>query len=138
MSNSAYAASGKANLVIDIPEKGSSGSANATPEDDMGVPAGESFSSATLYSIIVDCTNNPNEDVTFRLYDNASPSVGTTVAEVWVPGKRGQIISYEWPIGIPFGTALSSATVKGAGGTGGSTNPSGTVKVTVVCDLTLA
>lgn len=138
MSNSAFATSGKANLIINIPEEGSSGSANATPENDMGVPAGEAFSAATLYSIVVDCTNNPNEDVTFRLYDNAAPTVGTTVAEVWVPGKRGQKIEYEWPIGIPFGTGLSAATVKGAGGTGGSTDPSGTVKVTVVCSLTLA
>lgn len=138
MSNSAFATSGKANLIIDIPEKGSSGSANATPENDMGVPAGEAFASATLFSIVVDCRNNPNEDVTFRLYDNAAPTVGTTAAEVWVRGKRGQLIEYEWPIGIPYGTGLSAATVKGAGGTGGSTDPSGIVKITLTCNLTLA
>lgn len=133
MSHSAYAASGKANTIIQIPEKGSSGSANATPETDMGAP----FASGILYSIVVDCTNNPNEDVTFRLYDDASaPTVGTDTAEVWVAGKRGQKIPYEWPIGIPFANGFSAATVQGAGGTGGNTNPSGIVKVELVVNIT--
>lgn len=133
MSHSAFATSGKANTIIQIPEEGSSGSANATPETDMGAP----FASGVLYSIVVDCRNNPNEDVTFRLYDASSaPTVGTDAAEVWVQGKRGQLIEYEWPVGIPFGTGFSAATVKGAGGTGGSTNPSGIVKIELVVNIT--
>ncbi len=126
MSFSAYSSGGKENTIIKIPEEGSSGSANATPETDVAGASG------TLYAIIVDCTDNPNEDVTCRLYDASSaPTVGTDDAEVWVPGKRGEKVEYEWPVGIPFGTGFSVATVKGKGGTGGSANPSGTVKITL-------
>ena len=118
-------AGAKEDLVIRIPAPDSPAGANSTPEQNV-------TSSATpkLFAIEVDCEDNPNEDVTCRIYDNAAaPSVGTDHAEVFVPGKRGQKIEFEWPIGIPFSAGLAVAVVKGDGGTGGSDDPTGFVRV---------
>ena len=120
-------AGAKEDLIVSIPAEGEAVGANATPETNVtasGTPR--------LYGIVVDCLDNPNENVTLRLYDLAiAPTVGTTDAHVWVPGVRGKKTEYEWPIGIPFTLGIGAATVKGIGGTGGSDNPTGTVRITL-------
>lgn len=120
-------AGAKEDLVVSIPAEGEAVGANATPETNVTATA-----TPRLYGIVVDCTDNPNENVTVRLYDDAgTPTVGTDAAHVWVPGIRGKKTEYEWPIGIPFTAGIGAATVKGIGGTGGSDNPTGTVRVTL-------
>lgn len=125
-------AGAKEDLIVSIPAEGEAVGANADPEVHITNSA-----APKLYEIIVDCEDNPNEDVTVRLYDtdgtgaSPDPEVGVDGAHVWVPGIRGRKIPYAWPIGIPFTAGISVATVKGDGGTGGSGNPTGTVRVTV-------
>lgn len=118
----------KENLVVNVPSVGEAVGANATPEHN--VSGAGSDNEHILYAAMVDCSDNPNEDVTLRLYNvRSGVTVGTTVAHVFVPGIRGRIVEYEWPIGIRFSAGISVAVVKGIGGTGGSDNPSGKVLV---------
>lgn len=113
---------------------------NATGRDNITGAGGSEVSLVTI-----DCTGNPDEDVTTRLYNLADPTVGTDDAEVVLKGYKGRAVTYRftqidldalaadtegWQ-GWPFSTALSVATVQEAGGTGGATAPSGTVKVTL-------
>lgn len=123
-------AEAKEDLIIDIPAKGDSVGANATPEVDL---AGSGDAPHILYGINVDCSDNPNEDVTLRLYNTAgTPTVGTGLAHVWMKCKRGVAKNdMEWLMGVRFSTGIAAAVVQGLGGTAGADNPSGTVRVTL-------
>ena len=122
----------KEDLIVDIPATDDVGaSAGPTIESNLTGNAGATNPNK-LYWAQIDCTDNTVEDGTLRLYDSSTtPTVGSTAAHVWLPGKRGRTISYHFPAGIPW-TAnqyVYAAYVKGQGGTGGSSAPSGTVKV---------
>jgi hypothetical protein len=128
-------AGAKEDLIVSIPAVGEAVGANATPEITLTAAIADSVPHK-LYGAVVNCEDNPNEDVTLRLWDTVgTPTVGTDDAagraHVWVPGKRGRKTEYEWPMGIRFPTGIAAAVVKGDGGTGGSDNPSGTVRVTL-------
>lgn len=120
---------GKADLEVAFPAKGDTTGLNATPEADV-----TSFTAAddsALYSILIDCTDNPNEDITVRIYNATSATVGTDLAHAWFQGKRGRIVDFEFSAGIRFDAGMTVAAVKGAGGTAGAENPSGVVRVTL-------
>lgn len=121
----------KEDLHVFVPSLGEAVGAGATPETDVADQA-TNTPPHVLFGAAVDCSDNPNEDVTLRLYNTAgTPTVGTDVAHVWLPGTRGKIVEYEFPMGLRFGTGMAVAVVKGKGGTTGAVDPSGTVRVTL-------
>lgn len=85
----------------------------------------------SVYQVEIDASLNSGEDVFLRIYDHASPTVGTTDAEVVLKGKAGEKTWYGFPRGIPFATAISISVTKTAGGTAGLDDPSGTVNVAI-------
>lgn len=87
--------------------------------------------SSELHVIDIDARNNPGEDVTVRIHNATSVSVGTDDAEVCVRCKKGEQISYDWSPGIPFATAQSAVCVREKGAKSGNTAPSGTVSVRI-------
>jgi hypothetical protein len=87
--------------------------------------------SGSVYMIDVD--NAANAAASYlKLYDSASPTVGTTAPDfVWgVPAgvRRAMVV----PEGIAFAVAISMACVT-AGGTSGTTPPSHPVVVMLAC-----
>lgn len=101
---------------------------NATPVNALLVGTAD----VTLMAIQVDCGKNTAEDVSIRMYDNAAPTVGTDDAEHVVKGYKGKNKEFRvTPYGVVFDTALSIAATQEAGGTGGTTDPSGKVNVTL-------
>jgi hypothetical protein len=97
-----------------------------------------------IYSVEVDCSENPGEDVSVRFYGLTSPAtadVGTDEAELLLPGVAGEVHSFACSEGLAdFNTSgdapggvknISVATVQEAGTTSGATAPSGTVKLTI-------
>lgn len=83
----------------------------------------------TLYAVEVDNRNNTAETY-LKLYNSASPTVGTTNPDHVEPipaGVRRTIILNN-AAGVAFGTALSAVCVTAAG-TGGSTAPTADVAV---------
>ena len=101
------------------------GRSDATPHEDITGTTG------TIYRVRVNATQNPAEDVYVRFFDHATPTVGTTAAELLIPCKRGRDITWEIPRGIAFGTAISVATVQNKGATSGNMSPSGIVDVVI-------
>ena len=82
----------------------------------------------TLYAVSVDNTANPAQTVYLKLYDAASPTVGTTVPAFifMIPGGYSRI---RFSKGMAFATALSWACVT-APGTAGTTSPTAAVVTT--------
>lgn len=136
MSFSTISVSGaKEGLIVEIPATDDSGgSAGPTAEANLTGNAGSSNPNK-VHWIEVDCRDNPIENGMFRLYSGASgPNVGTTRALVFVRGFRGRKITYHFPAPLLWPTTngtMYAAYVKGLGGTGGSTAPSGIVRVRV-------
>ena len=93
------------------------------------------FSGAkTLQHFQVDCTSNSGENVYFKAYDQASPTVGTTAPDIVLKGFKGVTKTYSiMPTGTAFDTnsAVSVACVQEAG-QAGTTAPSGTIDVKVL------
>lgn len=87
-------------------------------------------STATVYCVIIDNTGNPTQSVHTKLYDNAAPTVGTTVPDEIMLCQGGALRAYFFPDGLAFGTALSFACTQEAG-TGGTTDPTADVTVTI-------
>lgn len=90
-------------------------------------------------TVDIDATANTGEDVYVKLYHNAAPTVGTTVAHMVLWGKAGVITPYTFPAeGIDFPTTVfaSIACVQEAGGKEGTTAPSGVVAVKVLANGT--
>lgn len=90
-------------------------------------------------AVDIDATANTGEDVYLKLYNNAAPTVGTTVAHMVLWGKAGVVTPYTFPAdGIDFPTTVftSIACVQEAGGKEGTTAPSGTVAVKVLANGT--
>jgi len=98
--------------------------ANATAENDVTGAAG------SIYMIDIDNTANAVDAAYLKIYDNASPTVGTTDPDfiIKVPvNERRQVVC---PDGLDF-TNLSFAVLN-AGGTGGTTAPASAVIVQMV------
>jgi hypothetical protein len=98
--------------------------ANSTPNNAVTSAAGK------IYQIDVDNEANSDNAAYLKIYDNASPTVGTTppdfVLKVPVNQRRNMVI----PDGLDF-TDLSFAVVT-AGGTAGTTDPTNPVVVKLV------
>lgn len=91
-----------------------------------------SASGVTLYGVEVDNRNN-DVAVWTKLYDNATPTVGTTDPEMCVRAGAGKIVTVHYGrqgVGN-FGTAITEATVTEGGGTAGTTSPTNAVIVRV-------
>lgn len=63
------------------------------------------------------------QDVYFKAYNNAAPTIGTTAPNVQYKGKAGKITEVTCVQGMAFGTAITFAGVTEKG-TAGTTNPS--------------
>lgn len=87
-----------------------------------------------LFDAEFDNTQN-SVDIFVKLYNNASPTVGTTHPDmiIKVPAGRKSGLPPTDALGISFGTALSAAAVT-AGGKGGTTSPTNAVIATFCTD----
>ena len=85
---------------------------------------------AVLYEAIIDNSANAAQKVYLKLYDNAAPTIGTTAPNMIVPVPGGATVSLAVPEGVSFATALSYACVT-TGGTGGATDPTSNVILTL-------
>ena len=83
---------------------------------------------AVIFSVQIDNSANTAQDVYLKLWNNASPTVGTNAAPMVLKGPAGKVKSYSIPQGIAYGTALSYACVTSAA-TAGVTPPTNPVKV---------
>jgi|TARA_R110000744_G_scaffold61355_3_gene126759 hypothetical protein len=90
-------------------------------------------SSGTLYTVEIDNTAASSQTAFVKFYNLASPTVGTNAPDVILFAPAGKTISYQFSVGIAFGTAISMACVTG-GGTAGTSALSSTVIVKVVYD----
>ena len=91
-----------------------------------------SASAGTVYQVQVDNRNN-DVAVWTKLYDNATPVIGTTDPELLVKCRAGKRTTVSYGrLGVGnFGTAITEATVSDSGGTAGTTAPTNAVKVKV-------
>jgi len=86
--------------------------------------------SGTLYQLDVDNSGNSDNAAYLKLYDNASPTVGTTAPDLVFRVPVNQRRSICIPDGWDF-TSLSFAVVI-SGGTAGTTAPTNDVTVKMV------
>ena len=97
-------------------------SATATADNNITNATG------SVYMVDIDNTANAGQAVYVKLYDNASPTVGTTAPDIVCLATQGIRRQYVMPEGVAFGTAISMCCVT-AGGTAGTTSPSSAVIV---------
>jgi hypothetical protein len=84
-----------------------------------------------VYMIEIDNRANGGQAEYLKLYNHASPTVGTTPPDMVIMAIGGADITMVFPVPIRFGTALSMACTQEAG-TGGTTNPTASVIVRLV------
>lgn len=85
---------------------------------------------ATVFVIVVD--NSANSDPSYvKLYNDPSPTVGTTIPDMVVRIAAASVRTVYIPSGVVFDTALSVGCVT-TGGTAGTTNPTASVPVDVI------
>ena len=102
---------------------------NATSQNDVG-----GASNTRIYSIEIDATANTGEDVSFKLWDNAAPTVGTTAPNMTMRCPKGTKKTWLCKRGQLF-TDVSIACTKEKG-QAGTTSPSGTVDVDIAWTTT--
>ena len=86
--------------------------------------------STVVYSVFVD--NSLNSHATYlKLYNHASPTVGTTAPSFLVKVQASSKFTMFWPVGPTMGTACSFACVQEPG-TAGTTSPDNNTRVIVV------
>jgi len=98
----------------------------ASNNDVVGAPC-------TLYTVDVDNTANAANSYV-KLYNNASPTVGTTSPDLVVFANAGERRQFVIPEGVSFATALSFACVT-VGGTAGTVSPSLPVIVRILASV---
>jgi hypothetical protein len=98
----------------------------ASNNDVVGAPC-------TLYTVDVDNTANAASSYV-KLYNNASPTVGTTTPDLVVFVTSGVRRQYVIPEGVSFTTSLSFACVT-VGGTAGTVSPSSPVIVRILASV---
>jgi len=87
-------------------------------------------SSCVLYEVQID--NSLNAAATYvKMWNNAAPTVGTTVPDAIFLAPAGATVVGCFPSGMTFGTALAVAGLT-TGGTAGTTNPTSNVTVRLV------
>tara|TARA_R110000824_G_scaffold190165_1_gene371586 strand:- start:320 stop:685 length:366 start_codon:yes stop_codon:yes gene_type:complete len=86
--------------------------------------------SGNLFLVEIDNTNNTAISY-LKLYNHASPTVGTTAPDLVLPAPASTKLTYAIPQGVAFGTAISIAATT-AGGTAGTGSPSGAVTVNIL------
>jgi len=86
-------------------------------------------SAATVYSVQANNTA-VSSDVFVKLYNNASPTIGTSSPDMILKIPASTVKTYHFTSGVVFATALSVACLTAAG-TGGVVDP-GTVVVKIV------
>lgn len=106
---------------------------NATSNDAMFTAA------ATVLKVFtIDNTANASQDVYGKFYNNAAPTIGTTVPDMIVMVPGGATVSVAiiggTNLGFSFGTALSGACVTTAG-TAGTTNPTSDVVLAATASI---
>ena len=74
-------------------------------------------SAGTIYSVYIDNTGN-DEAMYVKLFENASPSLGTTDPGFLFSVAAASTIQYDFPQGIAYSTALTFACVKENADTG--------------------
>jgi|TARA_A100001515_G_C4562850_1_gene207167 hypothetical protein len=100
---------------------------SATVQDVLG-------GSCTLYTVVIDCIGNQNEEVYLKLYDaipDGGVVAGTTDPDMIFMGRRGVKMTYQIPGGFTFSSGLSYRCVSDKG-TAGTTNPAAAVNVQFV------
>ena len=110
----------------DFPSLIRQSSATATADTDV-----LSGTTGRVYAIYLENVTGSPANEYFKMYDAKAPTVGTTdpIAVFRVRASVNQIITSK--TGIKISTALSTACVT-TGGTAGTSNPSTTVKSTVI------
>jgi hypothetical protein len=117
----------------------------------------EGSTKSKLFECTIDARNNPGEEVYVRFINTAAydfeasspaaPTVGTDDAEMVLPCNAGRKMTWTFPSGIMVAETSGDATehidtyvacVKDAGGSGGSTSPSGQVDVYLWMNVTTA
>jgi len=98
--------------------------ANATADNNVTGAAG------AIFQIEVDNTANGDNPAFLKIYDNASPTIGTTAPDHIFKVPVNQTRNIVSPSGLDF-TALSFACVT-TGGTAGTTDPTSAVVVRMV------
>lgn len=98
----------------------------ASNNDVVGAPC-------TLYTVDVDNSANAASSYV-KIYNNASPTVGTTSPDLVVFANAGERRQFVIPEGVSFPTALSFACVT-VGGTAGTVNPSSPVVVRILASV---
>ena len=98
----------------------------ASNNDVVGAPC-------TLYTVDVDNTANAASSYV-KLYNNASPTVGTTSPDLIVFVTSGERRQFVIPEGLAFGASLSFACVT-VGGTAGTVSPSSPVIVRILASV---
>jgi|TARA_R110000824_G_scaffold115788_2_gene267000 hypothetical protein len=94
-------------------------------------------SSGTLYTVEINNTANTAANTFVKFYDNSTGSVtvGTTGPDVVLKAPGGKTVTYQFALGIAFGTGIVMAAVSTAGTAGTSSqNPASAVIVKVVYD----
>jgi hypothetical protein len=86
--------------------------------------------SGSIYQLEIDNTNNSDNPAYLKIYDNASPVVGTTAPDFIFKAAISKTMSLAIPSGLPF-NSLSFAVVV-SGGTAGTTGPTNPVIVRMV------
>lgn len=98
--------------------------ADDTPNNSVTGAAG------SIYQLEVDNTGNSDNPAYLKIYDNASPVVGTTAPDFIFKAAISKTMSLAVPSGLPFNN-LSFAVVV-SGGTAGTTGPTNPVTVRLV------
>jgi len=84
-----------------------------------------------LYNIDIDNSLNPTQIIYFKIYDDGSPTVGTTPPDFIVKIEGGDRRSIVIPEGVNINTALTYCCTT-QGGTVGTVAPSNPVTVMMV------
>lgn len=85
--------------------------------------------SSTLYGVEIDARENPGEHVFLRIFDHATPTLGTTDAHVLLRCLKGLKTTWYFKRGIPFVVGMSVAVTISPGATSGADPPTGQVDV---------
>jgi hypothetical protein len=90
---------------------------------------------STLYSVEINNTANTSVNSFVKLYDKATGSVtiGTTAPEVILKAPAATTVTYQFDLGVAFGTGIVMAALNSAG-TAGTTSPGSAVIVKLVYD----
>ena len=80
----------------------------------------------SVMAAILDNTQNPTEAAYLKAYASAAPTVGTTAPELVLRARKGCKLMVAFSSGAALATAVTAACVT-AGGTGGTTAPTGQV-----------